>query len=51
MIYTLSSASTFQVVHNYGHGANGVTLSWGTSLRAARMAKEWAQEITPSARL
>ncbi|KAK7115477.1 D-aspartate oxidase-like [Littorina saxatilis] len=40
-----------RVVHNYGHGANGVTLSWGTSLRAARMAKEWAQEITPSARL
>ena len=26
------------IVHNYGHGGCGVTLSWGTSLRAADMA-------------
>ncbi|MBY9067761.1 FAD-binding oxidoreductase [Hyphomonas sp. WL0036] len=28
------------VVHNYGHGGSGVTLSWGTSQRAAVMAGE-----------
>lgn len=40
-----------QVVHNYGHGANGITLSWGTSLQAARMVKEWVDEMTRSAKL
>ncbi|OYW82031.1 MAG: FAD-binding oxidoreductase, partial [Hyphomonas sp. 32-62-5] len=28
------------VIHNYGHGGCGVTLSWGTSQRAAVMAGE-----------
>jgi glycine/D-amino acid oxidase-like deaminating enzyme len=28
------------VIHNYGHGGCGVTLSWGTSQRAATMAGE-----------
>ncbi|XP_076448849.1 D-aspartate oxidase-like isoform X2 [Babylonia areolata] len=40
-----------RVVHNYGHGANGITLSWGTSLQAAKMAQEFAAEIPPSAKL
>lgn len=34
-----------RVVHNYGHGANGITLSWGTSLDAAKLTKEWADDI------
>ncbi|XP_060080099.1 D-aspartate oxidase-like [Ylistrum balloti] len=29
---------TIQIIHNYGHGANGVCFSWGTALDAARMA-------------
>ncbi|KAL8596844.1 hypothetical protein ACOMHN_027173 [Nucella lapillus] len=40
-----------RVVHNYGHGANGISLSWGTSLRAAQLATEWANEISRSSRL
>ncbi|KAL8610365.1 hypothetical protein ACOMHN_041179 [Nucella lapillus] len=44
-------AKKLRVVHNYGHGANGITLSWGTSLRAAKMVEEWANEIPASAKL
>ncbi|XP_076323411.1 D-aspartate oxidase-like isoform X2 [Tachypleus tridentatus] len=29
-----------KVVHNYGHGAHGVSLSWGTAKHAARLVKE-----------
>ncbi|PVD21198.1 hypothetical protein C0Q70_19366 [Pomacea canaliculata] len=39
------------VVHNYGHGANGVSLSWGTAIRAAKMAKEIAEQVAQSAKL
>lgn len=28
------------VVHNYGHGGSGITLSWGTSLAAADLLRE-----------
>lgn len=30
-----------KVVHNYGHGANGVTLSWGTALNATKLVEEF----------
>lgn len=30
----------FQVVHNYGHGGNGVALSWGTAVHAANLVLE-----------
>ncbi|XP_069138292.1 D-aspartate oxidase-like [Argopecten irradians] len=36
-----------QVVHNYGHGANGVCFSWGTARDAARMAVANIK-VTPS---
>ncbi|GAB1602631.1 D-aspartate oxidase isoform X2 [Argonauta hians] len=29
-----------KVVHNYGHGANGVSLSWGTAVDAADLVKK-----------
>lgn len=28
------------VVHNYGHGANGISMSWGTSMDAAELVKD-----------
>jgi D-amino-acid oxidase len=31
---------TKQVVHNYGHGAAGITLSWGTAARAIECVEE-----------
>jgi hypothetical protein len=30
----------FQVVHNYGHGAEGVGMSWGTACNAAQLVQE-----------
>ncbi|KAH3774961.1 D-aspartate oxidase-like isoform X2 [Dreissena polymorpha] len=38
-----------KVVHNYGHGANGITLSWGTSRDAATLVSKAIME--PQARL
>ncbi|XP_045193490.2 D-aspartate oxidase-like [Mercenaria mercenaria] len=33
-----------KVVHNYGHGANGIALSWGTGLEASQMVKKIVME-------
>lgn len=30
----------FQVVQYYGHGANGVSMSWGTSIDATELVKD-----------
>ncbi|KAM4625020.1 D-aspartate oxidase [Polymixia lowei] len=39
------------VVHNYGHGGWGVTLSWGTALDALGMVRQCLHEMPPRARL
>lgn len=31
---------TLKIVHNYGHGSSGVSLSWGTGMEAAKLVKE-----------
>ncbi|XP_033755736.1 uncharacterized protein LOC117338489 [Pecten maximus] len=36
------------VVHNYGHGFNGVVLSWGTAVEATEMVKDLISKIPPS---
>ncbi|XP_033753953.1 D-aspartate oxidase-like [Pecten maximus] len=36
------------VVHNYGHGSNGVALSWGTAVEATEMVKDLVSKIPPS---
>lgn len=37
------------LVHNYGHGGAGVTLSWGTAAQAVDLARDFIQTgITPS---
>lgn len=32
-----------KIVHNYGHGGNGVTLHWGCAITAAELVKELLQ--------
>ncbi|KAL5021663.1 hypothetical protein ScPMuIL_000818 [Solemya velum] len=34
------NGQTIKVVHNYGHGHQGILLSWGTALRATELVKE-----------
>ncbi|OWF52556.1 D-aspartate oxidase [Mizuhopecten yessoensis] len=37
-----------KVVHNYGHGSDGVALSWGTAVEATEMVKELISGMTSS---
>jgi glycine/D-amino acid oxidase-like deaminating enzyme len=36
------------LIHNYGHGGAGVTLSWGTSSLAVDIARDYVQGTTPA---
>lgn len=39
------------VVHNYGHGGWGITLSWGTALDALQLVQQCLNEHPPPAKL
>jgi len=45
------NGKTLRVVHNYGHGANGVCLAWGTSVQAAKLVKQCVDDLAPPSRL
>lgn len=32
-----------QIIHNYGHGAHGISLSWGTAVHVAQMVSKMVQ--------
>lgn len=38
------------VIHNYGHGGSGITMSWGCSLQVARMLLQSMKPKTPAHR-
>ncbi|XP_069112492.1 D-aspartate oxidase-like isoform X2 [Argopecten irradians] len=43
-----SPQRTLKIVHNYGHGSNGVALSWGTAVEAAKLVKELISKTSSS---
>lgn len=38
--YRLSDGTVRDIVHNYGHGAHGITLSWGTATEATDLIRD-----------
>ncbi|XP_064625354.1 D-aspartate oxidase-like isoform X2 [Lineus longissimus] len=38
----------FTVVHNYGHGKEGITLHWGSAIDAANLVRESLQTMKPT---
>jgi glycine/D-amino acid oxidase-like deaminating enzyme len=34
------------VIHNYGHGGNGIALSWGCAVHVAKIAREVALDAS-----
>ncbi|XP_064611182.1 D-aspartate oxidase-like isoform X2 [Liolophura sinensis] len=40
-----------QVVHNYGHGGNGIALSWGVGVHASKLVKDYLAKSRPMSRL
>ncbi|CAL8284667.1 unnamed protein product [Lota lota] len=52
VLVTEGNGRRVHVVHNYGHGGGGVTLSWGTALDALGLVKQCLREMVhPQARL
>ncbi|XP_050395748.1 D-aspartate oxidase isoform X1 [Patella vulgata] len=45
------NGNKLRVVHNYGHGANGISLSWGTAVDAAELVKDWTRQMSFTSRL
>ncbi|KAI0213637.1 D-amino-acid oxidase [Lamellibrachia satsuma] len=39
-------SKTVQIVHNYGHGGAGITLSWGCALDTVKLVKDCVNDIT-----
>ncbi|XP_041375730.1 D-aspartate oxidase-like isoform X2 [Gigantopelta aegis] len=46
--FLFSQGRKLRIVHNYGHGANGITLSWGTSLDAVDLVEECMNDLRTS---
>jgi len=44
-----SSHPRLPVIHNYGHGGHGVTLSWGTAVHAVELLEQNMKEIRANA--
>ena len=46
----LSGDRVIPIIHNYGHGGNGIALSWGCGKHVARIAKDMVEEYSEKPR-